>query len=205
MAGRVVLARLGERPGGGTTLSVRPEVPTRRALMIGALLLAVVAGGSTGCGRGQTVHMAGEDTSGEFGAAIPDVVSGRSITFGSLPLCVSTKEEATITGVSVVDGDNLAVVAFGTANRTLMFGAEFVNLREAGFDPADRTVVAPCPDERTELALELRRGPGAGPGTGEGFTVRYSTRSRTGELEVPFIVRLCPAEERDTFCVPVAT
>jgi len=63
------------------------------------------------------------------------------------------------------------------------------------------TVAVPCPDEHVELALELEGGPYA-PGRAQSFVVTYETASGTGELEIPFQARLCPAEVADFHCVP---
>ncbi len=140
-----------------------------------------------------SLHLAGEDP-GTFGSAVPDVPSGRSFTTGAIPLCVTTEEKATITAISPVDGQNLEVIDFATVDGPQqMFGDGTVDLRGAGFDPASKTVTAPCPNDHAELALELRRG-SASPGTAEGFLVQFDTASGTGEMVVPFEVRLCPGE-----------
>lgn len=162
--------------------------------------IAVVAGCGTAADS-QALHMAGEDP-GTFGSAVPDVPGGQSFTFAAIPLCVDAGEDATITEVSPVDGQNLEVVAFATTtdpNQT--FGEGPVDLRGAGFDPENQAVTSPCPDEHTELALELKRDSTA-PGTGEGFIVEYDTASGKGSVEIPFQVRLCPGEVVGYGCAP---
>ncbi len=167
-------------------------------LVTGLVAAALVAGCSSG--DSQALRVAGEDPSSTFGTAIPD--SGESVTLGSIPVCVSNGEDATITAVSAVDGVNLEVVDFATADgRTEMFGEAVIDLRGAGFDPASVTVTARCPNDRTELALELKRD-STTAGTGEGFCVQYEMASGSGEMEVPFLVRLCPGEVLDYGCAP---
>ncbi len=171
---------------------------TVRTVTAGLAVVAMV----TGCGilgGFDALHMAGEDP-GTFGSAIPDVPGDHSYTFGAIPLCVSTGEVATIIDITPIDGQNLQVVAFATdTERDHMFGAGPVGLRGAGFDPENRSVTAPCPDEHVELALELERG-SAASGTGEGFVVRYETGSGSGEMVIPFEVRLCEGDLRGQGC-----
>lgn len=168
------------------------------ALSAGLATIALVAGCSSHPDAG-ALHLAGEDPA-PFGSAVPDVPGGQSFTFAAIPLCVSTDEDVTITEISPVDGQNLQVVAFATTDDlTNTFGEGPVDLRGAGFDPASHVVTAPCPDQHTELALELKRG-STTAGTGEGFVVTYESASGAGEMEIPFQVRLCPEDVHGYGC-----
>lgn len=197
MTPRSARARTLSRTSGGHGDAARAT--SSPAVVLAGMAAVALA---VGCGpSSDSLRWTGEADS-SFGAAIPDIPSGESFTFGGIVMCVTTEEVATITEISPVDGQNLEVVGFATGDaHGQMFGAELLDLRSAGFDPASRTVGEPCTNRGTELALELRRG-SVEPGTGEGFVVRYESPSGPGQTEVPFHVRLCPAETLDTGCAP---
>ena len=58
-----------------------------------------------------------------------------------------------------------------------------------------------CPDDGSELGLELRRGPGAQSARSEGFTIQYEAGGREpAEFRLPFHVLLCAPTDTDADC-----
>lgn len=178
-----------------------PTVRGGTTVLCCCLAVAISGCGATGGDGSQAVLQQAGEPSGNFGAIIPAVDSGRSITFGSLPLCVTSGDQVTLTGVSPVNGENIDVVAFATRPGGGSFGSDFTSLPDAGFNPAHRTVDAPCPDDGSELGLELRRGPGAQSARSEGFTIQYEAGGREpAEFRLPFHVLLCAPTDTDADC-----
>lgn len=99
-------------------------LPTRAAT---AALFALVTVGLTGCDRNSgdnsqgVLQKAGDP--GDFGAILPAIDSGQSVSFGSLPLCTSGRN-VELTGIESVNGSNLEVVAFATRSDGESFGSD---------------------------------------------------------------------------------
>ncbi|MCA1783849.1 MAG: hypothetical protein ABR616_09930 [Dermatophilaceae bacterium] len=63
-----------------------------------------------------TLQKAGEEPGSDFGATIPDVAAGESMTFGFIPLCVASNTGVTVTAASFEESTNLEVVGFAVEN-----------------------------------------------------------------------------------------
>ena len=107
------------------------------------------------------LKQAGVEPDSDFGATVPNVAAGESMTFGFIALCVDSNTGVTVTAASFEESTNLEVVDFAVdkaPHANDAFGAEKVSLGQAGFDVTQREVSASYPNDGDFLGLELRRG-----------------------------------------------
>lgn len=176
---------------------------TLRAIASLGIVLGTILGGCSGP-QGGSLMKAGTEPDSDFGATIPGMANGQSITFGFIPLCVIDGKQVTILSASFDEATNLEVVDFAV-NRPpfgdTTFGADKVSLAEAGFDSTQREVDSTCPTDGDHLGLELRRGRDPETGRGDRLVLTYVGDGKEASLEIPFFVVLCAPSDESRDCV----
>ena len=149
------------------------------------------------------LKQAGVEPGSDFGATVPNVAAGESMTFGFIALCVYSNTGVTLTAASFEESTNLEVVDFAVdkaPHANDAFGAEKVSLGQAGFDVTQREVSASYPNDGDFLGLELRRGAEPVTGRGDRLVLTYTEQKRQRQTTIPFYVVLCAPTDVFDMC-----